>query len=294
VSSRIELEVPERARSIDGFPVARILPSPALRALGPFVFVDHMGPAVFGRGSALDVRPHPHIHLATVTYLLEGSIFHRDSLGSARAIQPGAINWMHAGRGIVHSERSPQDDRDRERALHGLQLWVALPTEHEESEPGFAHHPASSLPRIEDRGVRATVLAGQAYGQKAPADVRSPLFYLDIELEAGAQLELPREYSERGIFPLSGELEVGGRALSRGALSVLSSEHATVRATTASRFVALGGESLGPRYIWWNFVSSSKERILEAANEWRGGRFPSVPGDEHEFIPLDTLPSFSD
>jgi redox-sensitive bicupin YhaK (pirin superfamily) len=262
--------------------------------VGPFIFFDHMGPAQLAPGKGMDVRPHPHINLATVTYLFEGEILHKDSLGSAQRITPGAINWMSAGRGIVHSERSPSELRPGGPRVHGLQLWVALPKEHEESEPTFSHHPHSTLPSFDDRGVRGTVLAGSAYDLRSPVPVASPLFYVEATLDAGARLSAP-DHEERGVYVVSGEVRVDGSTIVPRTMAVLSrGSSAVLEAIAPSRIVMVGGAALeGPRYIFWNFVSSEKERIEHAAHEWREGRFPKIPGDDVEFIPLNEEPRFA-
>jgi redox-sensitive bicupin YhaK (pirin superfamily) len=291
----IELEITGRPRDIGNFTVARVLPAPARRIVGPFVFFDHMGATTLAPGSPMDVRPHPHIGLSTVTYLFEGEIFHRDSLGSAQAIRPGAINWMTAGRGIVHSERSPEDVRAKGGPLHGLQLWVAMPSRVEEAEPSFSHHPATTLPGLVDRGVRVRVLAGSAYGVTAPIPVASPLFYVEALLETGMRLEMPREHEERAVYLVSGEVRCGSATVRASTMAVLRPRVATVlEATMPTHLVMIGGAPLdGPRYIWWNFVSSSKERIEQAAEDWKAGLFAKVPGDEVEFIPLTDTPRFA-
>lgn len=291
----IDLEIVGRPRDIGSFTVARVLPAPARRLVGPFVFFDHMVAATLAPGSAMDVRPHPHIGLSTVTYLFEGEIFHRDSLGSALAIRPGAINWMAAGRGIVHSERSPDALRASGGRMHGLQLWVAMPSALEEVEPSFTHHPTATLPELDDRGVHVRVLAGSAYGVSSPAPVSSPLFYVEVKLDPGARIEVPREHEERAVYVVSGELRCGSSVVRASTMAVLRPHHATVlEATVATHLVMIGGAPLdGPRWIWWNFVSSSKERIEQAASDWKEGRFPSVPGDEVEFIPLSDTPRFA-
>jgi redox-sensitive bicupin YhaK (pirin superfamily) len=290
----IQQIIQAQPRRIDGFDVARALPVATRRSVGPFVFFDHMGTSSLPAGSGLDVRPHPHINLATVTYLFEGSIFHRDSLGSARAIEPGAINWMTAGRGIVHSERTPPEARASGPHLHGLQLWVALPQREEEREPSFSHHACETLPELSERGVKLKLLAGEAYGARAPVPVLSPLFYVDVRLEAGARFALPREYSERAAYVIEGEVSCGSTTLAPRALAVFApGAPAELSARSAARIALIGGEPLdGPRYIFWNFVSSSKERIEEATRAWKAGEFPKVPGDEHEHIPLDADPHF--
>lgn len=291
-SPAIELIVEARPRDVGGIVVGRVLPSAGLRLVGPFIFFDHMRPTQLGPGQAIDVRPHPHINLATVTYLFEGEIVHRDSLGSHQPIRPGAINWMTAGRGIVHSERTSEERRKTGSSMHGIQLWVALPQAYEEVEPEFHHHPAEELPALEPEGMHLCVLAGTAYGAEAPVRTFSPLFYVDALLPAGSELPLPLEHEERAAYVVEGvvscddERAAAGRMLvfSRGGMPVL-------RAETAARVMLLGGAPLdGPRHIWWNFVSSSKERIEQAKRDWKEGRFPKVPGDEIEFIPLPDEP----
>jgi redox-sensitive bicupin YhaK (pirin superfamily) len=291
----IELEITGRPRDIGSFTVARVLPATAHRIVGPFVFFDHMVATTLAPGSAMDVRPHPHIGLSTVTYLFEGEIFHRDSLGSAQAIRPGAINWMTAGRGIVHSERSPDSVRASGGPIHGLQLWVAMPSAVEEIAPSFSHHPASTLPELDDRGVRARVLAGSAYGVTAPIPVTSPLFYVEATLAAGMRIEVPPEHEERAVYVITGEARCGAASVRASTMAVLRPRAATVlEATMPTHLVMIGGAPLdGPRWIFWNFVSSSKERIEQAASDWKDGRFPKVPGDELEFIPLTDTPRFA-
>jgi redox-sensitive bicupin YhaK (pirin superfamily) len=277
-----------RARDIEGFKVRRLLPSSARRQVGPFAFFDHMGPAGLAPGAGLDVRPHPHIGLATVTYLFEGEIVHRDSLGSLQVIRPGEINWMTAGRGIAHSERTPPELRRTGSRMNGLQLWVALPRLHEEAEPEFHHHPAETLPSLEQRGARLRVLAGSAFGQISPVRTFSPLFYVDAELSAGRELELPREHEERAAYVVEGLIACGAERAEPGRMLVFTpGAEARLRAEIDARLVLLGGAPMdGPRHIWWNFVSSSKERIERAKSDWKAGRFPKVAGDELEFVPL--------
>lgn len=289
------LFIPARDRTIDGFGVGRVLPAPAHRMVGPFVFFDHMGPSSLAAGQGLDVRPHPHIALSTVTYLFEGAIFHRDSLGTAREIRPGAINWMTAGRGIVHSERTPASERVDGPHLHGLQLWVALPKALEECDPSFSHHPSDSLPELDDHGVRLRILAGDAYGVTSPVPVSSPLHYVEARIAPGARLELPRHHEERSVYLVSGEASLDGRPLPARTMAVVSSESAAViTAATETHVMLLGGARLDePRFIFWNFVSSSKERIEQAALDWREHRFPLVPGDAEERIPLTEMPHFA-
>lgn len=292
--SALAAEIPARTRRIDDFEVGRVLPAPLRRMVGPFIFFDHMGPAHLSPGQGMDVRPHPHIGLATVTYLFEGEILHRDSLGSEQAIRPGAINWMTAGRGIVHSERTPPAVRARGPELHGLQLWVALPREAEECEPAFAHHPEAVLPELDAPGLRLRVLAGHAFGASSPVALASPLFYVEARLEAGARLEVPREYEERAVYVLAGELSVGAARVAPRTMAVLRPDAKPVLVAGApTRLVMIGGAPLeGPRHIWWNFVSSSQDRIRAAASDWREGRFPKVPGDAVEWIPLNEEPRF--
>ena len=284
----IELIVEPRARDLGGFSVRRVLPTIARRMLGPFVFFDHMGPSVFPPGEGADVRPHPHINLATVTYLFEGELDHRDSLGSHQAIQPGAINWMTAGRGIAHSERTSMAMRQTGQNLHGIQLWVALPAEHEEMAPEFFHYPAGSIPTVELPGVHVRVLAGSVYGVTSPVKVLSPLFYVEARLDAGAELELPGDYPERAAYVCSGSVRCGGEHVTEPKLLIFrAAERAVLQATSDARVMLLGGEPLeGPRHIWWNFVSSSPARIERAKRDWAERRFPLVPGDEEEFVPL--------
>ncbi|HYQ30555.1 MAG TPA: pirin family protein, partial [Polyangiaceae bacterium] len=239
-------------------------------------------------GIGLDVRPHPHIGLATVTYVIEGEIVHRDSLGFEQAIRPGAVNWMTAGRGITHSERTPSELRSSGSRLHVAQLWVALPTAHEEMAPEFHHHPASTLPEIDVGGVRVRLLAGQAYGKTSPVRIFSPLFYAEAELAAGASLSLPEGQEERGVYVLSGALSHQGQAIEERTLACFrAGSTPSVRAERDARVLLLGGAPPdGPRYIEWNFVSSSLARIEQAKRDWQEARFPKVPGDEVEFIPL--------
>ncbi len=283
-----------RARQLDGFDLRRALPTPTRKMVGPFIFFDHVGPSDVSIEHALDVRPHPHIHLATVTYLLEGEILHRDSLGNQQLIAPGAINWMTAGSGIVHSERTPQDVRAHGSRMHVLQLWVALPKSHEDRDASFVHHPAHTLPELNEPGVQRRVLAGEAYGARAPVNVLSPLFYVEAVIEAGKRLELPSGYSERGVYVIEGDVRCGDTTLPHHAMTVFGAGGVPViEATSRARVVLLGGEPFPePRFIFWNFVSSEKDRVRQAAEDWRAGRFPKVPGDDQEFIPLNELPRF--
>ncbi|MCC7510489.1 MAG: pirin family protein [Planctomycetes bacterium] len=284
----IETVIDARARDLGGVAIRRVLPSSARRMVGPFTFLDQMGPLIVGESPALDVRPHPHIGLATVTYLFEGEILHRDSLGFEQPIRPGDINWMTAGRGIVHSERTPPGQRRNGSRLYGLQLWVALPLAHEETDPSFHHYPGSTLPAREQAGVRLRVLAGSAYDMTSPVQVLSPLFYVDAAMSPGSELALPTGHDERAAYVIEGALRCGGERAEAGRMLVFSKEAQVVlTAEAATRVVLLGGAPLdGKRYIDWNFVSSSKDRLDQAKRDWRQGRFPKVPGDEHEFIPL--------
>jgi redox-sensitive bicupin YhaK (pirin superfamily) len=277
-----------RPRDIGGFQVGRLLPSSARRLVGPFIFFDHMGPAELAPGEGLDVRPHPHIGLATVTYLFEGEIVHRDSLGSHQPIRPGDINWMTAGRGIVHSERTSPELRRSGSRVNGLQLWVALPLAHEEAAPSFRHHPAATLPEIEVAGARARVLAGNAYGETSPVHTFSPLFYVDLAMPAGCELPLPREHEERAAYVVEGAIACGAERAEPGRMLVfMPGAEVRLRAEASSRIVLIGGAPIdGKRHIFWNFVSSSRERIEQAKRDWREGRYPKVPGDEVEFVPL--------
>jgi redox-sensitive bicupin YhaK (pirin superfamily) len=285
----LERVIEPRLRDIDGLPVRRVLPSPLLRMIGPFIFFDHFGPSPLAPGHGMQVRPHPHINLATVTYLFEGEITHRDSLGSEVAIEPGAINWMTAGRGIAHSERTRHELEQRGVTLHGLQLWVALPAAHEEVEPDFHHHDAATLPELQLPGVKLRVLAGAAYGLTSPVHIWSPLFYVDATLEAGATLNLPAdsEHEQRAAYLVDGVVEHEGQRHDAGRMLVFAPGAATLRAEGPARLVVLGGAPLdGPRHIWWNFVSSSRERLDQAKLDWKEGRFAKVFHDERERIPL--------
>lgn len=284
----IEKVIEARTRDIGNLPVRRLLPVAGRRTVGPFIFFDHMGPATMAAGAGMDVPPHPHIGLATVTYLFAGEIVHRDSLGSLQTIRPGAINWMTAGRGVVHSERTSPEVRAAGTTVHGLQLWVALPQADEELEPSFEHYPAETLPAVELPGARARVLAGSAYGATSPVRTCSPLFYVDVIVEAGGAVTVPGEHEERALYVVDGAIGCGGERVETGHLLVLvPGADVCVEAPAGARLVMLGGAPLdGPRHIFWNFVSSSRERIDQAARAWRERRFPTVPGDEVEFVPL--------
>jgi redox-sensitive bicupin YhaK (pirin superfamily) len=281
----IELTLTPRIRSLGEFDVRRILPAAERRMVGPFIFLDHMGPAEFGPGQGMAVRPHPHIGLATITYLFEGEIMHRDSLGYRQSIEPGAVNLMTAGRGIVHSERS--DDLEGTRRLHGLQSWLALPLELEETEPTFIHYPAGSLPEQAIDSCTVRVVIGTAYGLQSPVLTYSPTLYFEVAMPAGgAELLVFDDADERGVYVVSGRVDVGGTTCGEGTLAVLRDDaKVLVRAQNAARFVVVGGAPVGPRHIWWNFVSSSAERIEQAKRDWVAGTIGKVPGDD-EFIPL--------
>ena len=284
----IETVIVPRARDLGGFEVRRALPSAQRQMVGPFIFFDQFGPVVMPAGKGIDVRPHPHIGLATVTWLMDGAIYHRDSLGSEQPITPGELNWMTAGKGIVHSERTTQQEKSRDRKIYGIQSWVALPKAYEETLPAFEHVAMQALPVIEDRGISARVVAGSLYGARSPVKTHSDLFYADVQLQAGAALPLPVEHEERGIYVLEGEVSVAGQVFEAGRLLVFRAGDAiTVRAQSNARLMLLGGEPMdGPRYVWWNFVSSSKDRIEAAKDDWKQARFAIVPGDEEDFIPL--------
>ena len=286
----VETIVIPQAKDIGGFGVRRALPSARKRMVGPFVFLDHMGPADFAPGIGMDVRPHPHIGLATLTYLLEGALFHRDSLGSAQEIAPGAVNLMVAGRGIVHSERSPQTFRASGGRMAGLQFWVGLPKKFEETEPGFEHHERAALPELAGEGWRLRLAIGTLHGLRAPVKTFSTCFFADVELDKGAVYELCGGHDERAFYLVSGEIEIEGVSFPAGQLVVIRpGARAALRATQPSRLAALGGDSMdGPRFVWWNFVSSDRERIAAARADWEAGRFPSVAGDS-EFIPAPEL-----
>jgi redox-sensitive bicupin YhaK (pirin superfamily) len=288
--SAVETIIVPRTRDLgEGFEVRRALPSVRRRMVGPFIFFDQMGPALFNAGHGLDVRPHPHIGLSTVTYLFEGKVLHRDSLGTVQTIQPGAVNWMTAGQGITHSERTPPGMRASGGRLYGIQIWVAVPKQHEEIAPGFAHTPAAALPVIEDGGTRVRVIAGGLYGARSPVSTLSELFYADAMLAAGAQLQVTASHEERAVYVAEGGIELGGEVYGKGQLLVLRPGAEVVlrgHAAEGGRALLFGGEPMdGPRHIWWNFVSSSRERIEQAKEDWRSGRMAAVPG-ETEFIPL--------
>ena len=275
-----------------GFVVRRYLPAAAKQAVGPFIFFDHFGPVDVPADADHDVRPHPHIGLATVTYLFEGAMEHRDSLGTLQRIEPGAINWMTAGRGIVHSERTPKDLVGVPHRTHGLQLWAALPVAHEEDEPSFAHTPAAAIPELEVDGAKVRVLIGSAFGRSSPVKTFSQTLYLDVSLKAGQQLGLSGLPAEAALYPVSGSVDIDGAPVPQNTMALLdTSKSQRVNAGTDAQFVIIGGEPLdGHRFLFWNFVSSSKERLVKAADDWEAQRFDRVPG-ETEFIPLPKRPS---
>ncbi|MCI4677835.1 pirin family protein [Rhodoblastus acidophilus] len=289
-TASVEAVVIPQAKDIGGFGVRRALPSAQRRMVGPFVFLDEMGPADFAPGAGMDVRPHPHIGLATLTYLLDGALFHRDSLGSAQEISPGAVNLMVAGRGIVHSERSPADFRAAGGRMRGLQLWIGLPQKFEETEPGFEHHPREALPMLEGDGFRLRLAVGTLHGLRAPVKTFSTCFFADIALDQGAVYEFCAGHDERAFYLVSGEIEIEGADFAAGQLVVIRpGARAALRAKAASRLAALGGDALdGPRFLWWNFVSSNRERIRAARAEWEAGHFKPIAGDP-EFIPAPEL-----
>jgi redox-sensitive bicupin YhaK (pirin superfamily) len=283
----LELVIVPRVRDLGGFSVRRALPHGKRQMVGPFIFFDQMGPAQFIAGQGMDVRPHPHIGLATVTYLFEGSIFHRDSQGNALEIAPGAMNLMTAGRGIAHSERTPAAQRASGQGLYGIQSWIALPEELEETAPSFQHFDVAALPTLADHGLEARVVAGSAFGKAAPVAGLSPWFYVEVRLAAGRSAPLDNDYEERAVYVVDGEIDVAGELFEGPRLLIFRpGDRITIRAKTDCRLMFLGGAALeGPRYIWWNFVSSRKERIESAKEDWKRGRFAAVP-DESDFIPL--------
>jgi redox-sensitive bicupin YhaK (pirin superfamily) len=284
----IDLVIEQRRRDLGGFEVGRVLPYAKRRMVGPFIFLDHMGPVVFAPGipKSVDVRPHPHIGLSTVTYLFEGEIMHRDSVGSEQPIRPGEVNWMTAGRGITHSERFERARREG-GSMNGMQSWVALPKEQEETQPEFTHYGSDRLPSSDESGVWMRVIAGEAFGMRADVKTHSPMFYVHCTLAAGARLALPDAYTERAAYVASGSIEAEGQTFSEGQMPVFSAgSDATLQAVTPAVVMLLGGEPLGERFIEWNFVSSSKDRIEQAKADWRAGRMKLPDHDNAEFIPL--------
>ena len=290
----IETQIIPRARDIGGFEVRRALPAPARQMVGPFIFFDQMGPVEFLTGQGIDVRPHPHIGLATVTYLFDGSFRHRDSLGTDQVIEPGAVNWMIAGNGITHSERTGADTRLHPHKAFGIQTWVALPEAHEEINAGFEHQPRAALPFLEADGKQVRLILGEAYGERAPVSTFTRMFYADAVLEAGAGLPLPDDHEDRGIYVLQGSVEIAGESFDDGRMLVFRpGDPIVLRAgERGARVMLLGGDTMaGPHYVWWNFVASSRERIEAAREAWgqgdfEHGRFRLPPGDDEEFVPL--------
>ena len=289
----IELVIDQRRKDLGGFEVGRVLPYAPRRMVGPFIFFDHMGPAEFEPGFPrnVDVRPHPHIGLSTISYLFEGEMTHRDSVGMVQPIRPGEVNWMTAGSGITHSERF-EHLRAHGGRMNGIQTWVALPVEAEEADPGFSHHAAGDLPTYEGAGMVARLIAGSAFGATSPVPIFSPLFYVHWELQAGAQAELPPEYPERAAYVAQGVVEVEGRQFHEGQMLVFApDDHVTFTAVTGALVMLLGGEPVGPRFIEWNFVSSSKDRLEQAKADWKAGRMKLPDFDHDEFIPLPGDPA---
>lgn len=285
--SAIELLIQPKKTDLGGFSVRRALPSGKKRKIGPWVFFDHMGPAAFPPGQGVDVRPHPHINLATVTYLFEGEILHRDSLGNKLVINPGEINLMVAGKGIVHSERQREEVKAENNVLSGLQLWLALPEADEEIDPEFHHYAAEAIPQLDIDGVSVRVLIGNAYGITSPVKTFAETLYVEATLEAGQTLELPDTVEERALYIASGKVKAKESELNEFSFAVLAPRQSvTVTAIETSRIAIIGGEALSQRHIWWNFVSSRKERIEQAKTDWKTGKFPKVPGDDIEYIPL--------
>ncbi len=283
----IELLIDGRPRDLGGFSVRRLLPSGVKQMVGPFIFFDHIGPAQFAPDHGIDVRPHPHIALATVTYLYSGALMHRDNLGFVQEIRPGDVNWMTAGRGIAHSERTPSALRRSGSSLHGIQSWVALPDGHEEVEAAFHHHPADTLPQFEAGGATLRVIAGEAYGRRSPVAVLWPTLYVDVAMVAGSTLEVLAEHEERAVYVAEGSITLDDQPVVTAQLAILASGKAvSVHARSSTRLMLFGGARFPTaRHIWWNFVASSPERIEQAKLDWTDGRFAAVPG-ETDFIPL--------
>jgi hypothetical protein len=278
--------VRSRRQELGGFSVRRALPAPELRMVGPFIFLDEMGPAEFSPGEGIDVRPHPHIGLATVTYLLDGRILHRDSLGTEQHIEPGAVNLMTAGCGIVHSERPPRERADEPQRLHGLQIWMALPEALQDSEPSFAHFAADRIPYLEEGGNRTDVVIGDHAGEQSPVSVPAHALLLVARLVDGATIDVPSEPEQRAVYVIEGRVAINGCLLAGGDMAVLNRGAVCLTAETDACLAVLGGEPFARRHVWWNFVHTDRERIESAKADWREGRFPIVPGDSEEFIPL--------
>ena len=284
----IDLMIVPRSVDVGHFVVRRALPHARRRMVGPFIFFDHFGPAEFHSGQGIDVRPHPHIGLATVTYLFDGEIMHRDSLGTAAPIRPGEVNWMTAGRGIVHSERTAPEHRREGEPIHGLQCWVALPANEEERTPSFSHHDSAALPCLNENGKTVRVVAGDIYGERSPVETLSETLFADVRLTAGTALPFDTAVEERAAYLVAGEVDIAGDSFTPDRLLVFRPGDAiTITARSDAHLVLLGGAAMdGPRHIWWNFVSSRKERIEQAKADWKLARFDTVPGDDKEFIPL--------
>ena len=281
----VELAIEPDVKDLGGFTVRRVLPSRARRMVGPFIFFDHMGPAEFPPGEGIQVRPHPHIGLATVTYLFEGEIVHRDDLGYVQPIQPGAVNLMTAGRGIVHSERAGDDLQTTSR-LHGIQSWMALPSDEEECDPDFEHYPARDLPAFDQDGVHVTVIIGEAFGHQSPVEVRAPMIYLELRMPAGTRITIPADYEERAAYVVDGDVRIDEESYGPGLMAVArSAGELPLVAAADSHVMIVGGAQMGKRHIWWNFVASSRDRIEQAKQDWTEDRFGKIPG-ETEFIPL--------
>jgi hypothetical protein len=288
MTANIQTIIAPHVKDLGGFEARRLLPSDGLTMVGPFIFFDHMGPATFPPGHGVDVRPHPHINLATVTYLFEGSLMHRDSLGTVQEIHPGAINWMTAGKGISHSERTPDQERAVGSRLHGIQTWVALPDEAEEIAPSFIHHPATEIPAWEMDGVKVTLIAGRVDSQVSPVKTFSPILYLDVEFTTGGSFTLASDHRDRAIYSVDEGLTIDGEPIAQHRLVVLRPGNPVILASQSQgRCIVIGGEPLGERHKWWNFVSSRPERIEQAKHDWVAGKFDQVPG-ETEMIPLPT------
>jgi redox-sensitive bicupin YhaK (pirin superfamily) len=281
----VELVVEPKEKELGGFSVRRVLPNRQRKMVGPWIFFDHMGPARFPPGEGVNVRPHPHIGIATVTYLFEGEILHRDSLGSYQAIRPGDINLMVAGSGIVHSERERAEVAREERVIHGLQLWLVLPEAQEEIAPAFYHYPSETIPSLDIDGVDVRVIMGSAYGHTSPVNVFSDTLYLEADIKAGQRLQMPSS-PERAVYVAKGALQIGGTEVPQHTMAFLHGDTTVVEAKSDTRIAVVGGEPLGHRFIEWNFVSSRKERVEQAKADWQSQRFAKVPGDEDEYIPL--------
>lgn len=287
MSDAVEMIIDPRPTDLGDFEVRRVLPYRKKRTVGPFIFFDHMGPAHFPPGKGIAVRPHPHIGLATVTYLFEGEILHRDSLGVVQPITPGAVNWMTAGKGIVHSERSSEESLASNETVHGIQAWVALPKEHEKTDPAFKHYPSDQLPEFEQDGVHMKLIAGTAFGRDAGVEVLWPTVYLDIQAKADAVIPIPDDHEERALYVVNGGITIDGTEVPETQMAVLTpGAIPVVKATSETRLMLCGGKPIdGKRTVWWNFVASDKELLEQGKADWKAGHFPKVPGDD-EFIPL--------